>query len=70
LVADGNNVYAWDPVLKTKTSVVLTSFVSIQYIAVDKKGKRVFVVDYNPASAGKKYSVFSNNVTINNKNKT
>lgn len=70
LVADANKVYVWDPVLNTKVSELLIDFVSIQSIAVDKKTKTVFVVDYNAKATGKKYSVYTNNVKIDSSNKT
>ena len=70
MLADGHNVYAYDPVLKTKVRTILTNFVSIQYIAVNKKTKAVFVADYNALATGKKYSVYINYVSINSTNKS
>ena len=43
---------------------------SIQYIAVNKKTKAVFLADYNAFATGKKYSVYINYVSINQTNKS
>ena len=47
IFCDSSNIYAYDPVLRTKVRKIASNFTNIKYMAADSEKDYLFIVDYN-----------------------